>query len=479
MLRGHLLRFNPSKVRLTQHFSSACARLQKPVPEPVPVAADAKEAQVETHDVTTIDRLLKDVRTRSNPAYRSIMPMRSSRPWSETLLNSSPETAEEQPQTTPPTNISELPARRMHDSYAQIELPFSSSPELLEQYVNAWGGIRTGKLMEHLDSLAGSIAYKHMLGPTVETLGKVKERGFYIVTAAVDRLDMLSSLHPVRDIRMSGHVIYTGRSSMEIAVKMEALENDGVERTVMLGRFSMVCRDATTHKAYAVNPLVTSTPEEKALLSIGASHKGRKTQVAQKSLSRVPPSYEEAQALHDVYLSGLQQTKDTGALDVREKVWMSDTKLEKTMLMFPQERNVHQKVFGGYLMRLAYELGFATAALFSRRRLLHFLSLDGIWFERPVPIGSVLRLTAQVTHSSDKEYPAVVNVFVQARVIDVKTGTEQHTNDFKFTWGETDPGSEPLRRTVVPQTYAEAMAWVEGKRALEYGAQIRGLRGSW
>lgn len=42
--------------------------------------------------------------------------------------------------------------------------------------------------MEHLDSLAGSIAYKHMLGADVETLGaNISERGFYIVTAAVDR----------------------------------------------------------------------------------------------------------------------------------------------------------------------------------------------------------------------------------------------------------------------------------------------------
>jgi len=41
--------------------------------------------------------------------------------------------------------------------------------------------------MEHLDSLAGSIAYKHMLGPGVETLGRIQERGFYIVTASVDR----------------------------------------------------------------------------------------------------------------------------------------------------------------------------------------------------------------------------------------------------------------------------------------------------
>ena len=75
----------------------------------------------------------------------------------------------------------------MHDSYTQIDLPFASQPELLEQYVNAWGGIRTGKLMEHLDSLAGSIAYKHMLGPEAKTVGKIQERGYYIVTAAVDR----------------------------------------------------------------------------------------------------------------------------------------------------------------------------------------------------------------------------------------------------------------------------------------------------
>ena len=123
----------------------------------------------------------------------------------------------------------------MYDSYTQLVLPFASSPDLLEEYVNAWGGIRLGKLLEHLDSLAGSIAYKHMLGPGVETLGKINERGFYIVTASVDRLDMLSSIHPVHDIRLSGQVIYTGRSSMEVVVKMEALEGSSPDRTIMLG----------------------------------------------------------------------------------------------------------------------------------------------------------------------------------------------------------------------------------------------------
>lgn len=126
--------------------------------------------------------------------------------WSQALLNAAPR----QKQDSPPPIIQEEPPtpRSMGDSYSELVLPFGSSTELMEQYTNATGGIRTGKqvslsrppliylilietiatrLMEHLDSLAGSISYKHMLGPTVETLGRIQERGFYIVTASVDR----------------------------------------------------------------------------------------------------------------------------------------------------------------------------------------------------------------------------------------------------------------------------------------------------
>ncbi|KAL5478680.1 hypothetical protein ACEPAI_1957 [Sanghuangporus weigelae] len=448
-----------------RRFSYTCPRFQE-VLNFGSASTKAKEAQIETHDVTTIDRLLDQIRSRSDPAKRTVFPVRSSRPWTEMLLNSMHDASEPAREMQIPQSPTELPPRYMHDSYSQIDLPFASDRQLLEQYVNAWGGIRTGKLMEHLDSLAGSIAYKHLLGPAAETVGKIKERGFYIVTAAVDRLDMLANLYPIRNLRLGGHVIYTGRSSMEIAVKMEALEHDGKAQTVMLGRFSMVCRDATTHKARPVNSLIGSSPEEQALVAIGEVHKSRKTYLSQRSLLRVPPSSEEAQALHNVYLSSLQPQDDT------EKVPMADTQLEKTLLMFPQVRNIHQKVFGGYLVRLAYELGFTTASVFARKRRLRFLSLDGIGFKCPVSVGSVLQLTSQVIHTSTDEFPAVVHVFVKANVIDVKTGTEQHTNDFKFTWGETGPDSEPLRRMVVPQTYAESMKWIEGRRALEYGAQI-------
>lgn len=85
------------------------------------------------------------------------------------------------------------------------------------------------------------------------------------------------------------------------------------------------------------------------------------------------------------------------------------------------------------------------------------------------------------------------HVGVQANVVDVATGKEQTTNDFRFTWCR-DHG-DLLSRKVVPRTYkgmlccmchkdcqlivaqtTEAMLWLEGKRALQMGAEIRGIR---
>jgi acyl-coenzyme A thioesterase 9 len=132
--------------------------------------------------------------------------------WVEALAASTPGAG-------PPVNLKatstiELTPRNMHDSYSELVLPFGSSKEVFEQYTNAWGGIRTGKyvlffsqrsilnlnvsfavnrIMEHLDSLAGSIAYKHMLGP-VQSVGNLEQRGFYLVTASVDRFVLCTKL---------------------------------------------------------------------------------------------------------------------------------------------------------------------------------------------------------------------------------------------------------------------------------------------
>ena len=54
------------------------------------------------------------------------------------------------------------------------------------------------------------------------------------------------------------------------------------------------------------------------------------------------------------------------------------------------------------------QLGYSNAMLFMRGPV-RFLSLDSISFARPVPIGSVLRLTSYILHTShNAEYPALI-----------------------------------------------------------------------
>ena len=77
-------------------------------------------------------------------------------------------------------------------------------------------------------------------------------------------------------------------------------------------------------------------------------------------------------------------------------------------------------------------------------------------------------------------------------VVEVESGAEQMTNDFRFTWAAAQDGEKAIP-LVVPKTYrgtcsrrhpehganlrfAEAMKWLEGRRALEISASIRRLR---
>jgi hypothetical protein len=77
----------------------------------------------------------------------SAMPMRPPGLWSETLLNSALKSANSEASihTSPEQPESDMKPRKMHESYTELVIPFASSPHVLEKYINATGGIRTGK----------------------------------------------------------------------------------------------------------------------------------------------------------------------------------------------------------------------------------------------------------------------------------------------------------------------------------------------
>ncbi|ORY21849.1 HotDog domain-containing protein [Naematelia encephala] len=378
--------------------------------------------------------------------------------------------------------------KHMSESYTTFDLPLASDRALLDGYINTSGGFRMGKLLEHLDSLAGAVAYRHCLpSPTIQSaetgtsFHKASERaGLYLATASADRLDMFGRLNRdnVRDLRFSGFVTWTGTSSMEVVVKMQGSttpsSSEGGWQTLMLGRFAMVCRDAITHKARPVPRLIVETEEEKALWKLGEDHRRRQKESSLMALDKVPPSSEEAKELHDLMLQVVDRKVDE--IEGEKIVPIRDTELESVQLMFPQDRNLHGKVFGGILMRLAFELCFTNTAIFASKPL-RFLALDSITFRLPVPIGAVLRLTSKVVKTTRPHQgeggEAKVHVVVRAEVEEVETGLRRETNTFYFTMAKED--HEPLGRTVVPSTYAEAMSYLEGKRRLELGDEMRRL----
>ncbi|KAG9326832.1 hypothetical protein KVV02_005494 [Mortierella alpina] len=360
-------------------------------------------------------------------------------------------------------NKRELVLKTMQDSYTEIILPFKTDKALLEEYINVGGSLRHGKIMEDLDALAGAISYKHADD------GKADSSPLTIVTASVDRIDLLKPLG-VSDLRLSGHVTYVGYSSMEIFMKMEEISEDKPGKhgdTILVARFTMVARDALTGKAAQVNPMLLQNDTEKKLFQMGEDHKAKKRVATDSALTKRPPTQEERFLIHDLYLEYSQyddpQSKTKKPDDVE---WMEDTKMSAIHIMQPQDRNIHDKIFGGYLMRLAYELAFCNASVFISSRPT-FLALDEISFRKPVPIGTFLALDSKIVYAEGSDHHSF-QVMVKADVLDVKKGTRETTNTFWFTF--TDPVKGTSR--IMPRTYAESMLYLEGKRRRMLGSRL-------
>eukprot|EP00465_Bigelowiella_longifila_P004359 CAMPEP_0185275262 /NCGR_PEP_ID=MMETSP1359-20130426/53686_1 /TAXON_ID=552665 /ORGANISM="Bigelowiella longifila, Strain CCMP242" /LENGTH=164 /DNA_ID=CAMNT_0027868545 /DNA_START=15 /DNA_END=509 /DNA_ORIENTATION=+ len=122
---------------------------------------------------------------------------------------------------------------------------------------------------------------------------------------------------------------------------------------------------------------------------------------------------------------------------------MYKTALSNALTCQPQAQNIHGRIFGGFLMRRAFELAHATAQLFSGGEII-FLEVDDVTFKRPVNIGDLLQLESVVLYTQQKNerslagieqrpYPEI-HVEVVAYVTDPSKLTSHVSNTFNFTF---------------------------------------------
>ncbi|XP_060230717.1 acyl-coenzyme A thioesterase 9, mitochondrial [Meriones unguiculatus] len=296
----------------------------------------------------------------------------------------------------------DLPPRKMKDSYIEVLLPLGSDPSLREKYLTVQNTVRFGRILEDLDSLGGS-----------------KNFTVWFITAIFVHID--NEFWPVLD-----------------------------------ATFVMVARDSENKGPAFVNPLIPENEEEEELFRQGELNKSRRIAWSSASLLKVAPSPEERNTIHELFLSTLDPKTISFQSRVlpAKSVWMEDTKLKSLDICHPQERNIFNRIFGGFLMRKAYELGWTTACSFGGSRPF-VVTVDDIMFQKPVEVGSLLFLSSQVCFTQNN----YIQVRVHSEVASLQTNEHMTTNIFHFTFM-----SEKEVPSVFPKTYGESMLYLDGQR---------------
>lgn len=387
------------------------------------------------------------------------------------------------PNQPPPTRLSfssndvvtrEVADRTPNDSFTSIVLPFKDDTWFLDSYISSYGRLRIGQLFQDLDLLSGVIANKHC-SPAQPV----------IVTASVDRILMLKRIDDVsqHNVVLWGCVTWTGRSSMEITIHAATTNRTGQtepptraqvenDETFLVANFTFVARDPDTNKAFGINRLVPQTDADRQQFVLAEKYNSRKKAEAQRTgLDRSPPTPEESRIIHELWKQTVDY-QDHPEKRSEDVVLMDKTQVQSANFMQPQYRNRHSyMVFGGYMMRQAFELAFACAAAFSHAQP-RFVSLDTVTFKSPVPVGAVLYLDATVVFTErsrrvifdvDTGPQVCEGTLVQVRVASTvqNLGHDGNKDAGEFFFSYFVHGN---LRSVLPQSYDNMMKYIEGRR---------------
>ncbi|PSN68847.1 Thioesterase/thiol ester dehydrase-isomerase [Corynespora cassiicola Philippines] len=406
---------------------------------------------------------------KTDGVFRALTEQRVRTPWIEALRKQQNEginPAEASGKQQVPKER-DLTPKRMDDSYHSVVLPLAQDPWLLDTYLNSSGHIRLGTIFMDLDALSGVIAYKHT-GDDVTT-----------VTASCDRIVINHPLTEICDLELSGKVTYaTGRSSLEISMQVAKAPKKGEkvknEDVLINCTFTMVSLDPGTKKPVNVNPLMVETPEEKRLFAIGERNSKLRKERKENALLKHTPNDLESDLIHAFWQKQLQYHDPYDELRKPDNVFFMDaTRLQTATIMQPQNRNRHHfMIFGGFLLKQTFELAFTAAAAFAHARPT-FVSLDPSTFQNPVPVGSILYLTATVVYTDPPLIGAPGETFdpndqytrmqvrVDSKVRDVEHGRSKPTGQFNYTF------TVPKNIRVMPRTYQEFMMYLDARRRAE------------
>lgn len=292
--------------------------------------------------------------------------------------------------------------------------------------------LRAGLLLEVLDKLAEDTALRYVRHWHPEAR---------VVTAAMDSMRVRSVPDETRDMVLRARVNLVGRTSMEVGVRIEQPGCDVPH--IASCYFTMVGRTRDEHGEEHSVPLPALDCRSRVDCARADRARARREAYRQHlSAAEEPPSREEYDLLRRLH-DAQEQPGFSGLLAGRlvAEGW------ERT---YPEQENVPQKIFGGYVAHRALMYAHICSEMVASDRAL-LVSVDRINFYHPVRMGDKLHFVSRVTYTGNTSIAVETSI---TRISRDRTSTAL-SNVCTFTFANVDAD---LRRLPVPPIYPTTYA---------------------
>lgn len=324
-------------------------------------------------------------------------------------------------------------------------LHLSSDPAVRRRYMIVdepiTGNFRFGLLLEDLDIVAEQAA-----------LGYV--RRFHsdarVVTAAIDNIIVRHVVDNDRDILIHARINHVGRSSMVVGIRVEHPGNPSTH--IASCYFTMVARGGANDEESRALPSLRYSDQleqRRADKAIAAREEHRLQHAAELE----PPSREEYKLLQQLH-------------DAQEVAGFTGLKAGQLVVdgwdrMYPEQEYVPHRIFGGYIVRRAYELSSICSELVATDRSV-IAAVNRINFFHPVRLGDKLHYTCRIVYTSGSFICVEANIERISRDRTSKT----LSNSCLFTFDNVDSNLQhrPVP-AIYPATYAEDGRYLSAHRS--------------
>ena len=398
---------------------------------------------------------------------------------------------------------------------------------------------RLAKFYSDVDALTADVAYRHAASNSnSDTTTKKNNKNIAFVTAGHYHSRKIHQTDISNDIILRCYPTHTGGASMEI--RTDALQRDeqGKEILVNVCFTSMVAVDPDTLRPVknvipkliysSSNSDSSSSGEEESRQRIRTEMAQQHGQIRKERFatsmqlrhgpSSSPPTQQEMTDIHalhqrvimnphpDSSINGIGNGSINGA-DARALPHVHQHTYRSSVVVYPEKRNVHGKLFGGFVMEQGHILAQYAADFYldhsqpnnknnnnnnnsttnhnhssskpngkqgDRDRAIP-LGLDEAIFLQPIGIGDHVTFTARVVHSTPRTCRIVV-------IVEVRDPADRHSaplrsNRLSFLFGGSgfpnsgvsgvNGESESGGGGIVPDGYNEILMHVDAKRRMD------------